>query len=103
MTQPTPNEGGKQMAAVNVEGAMQMLEQAIPNLGSNTEEGKAVLEVLTKLSKYFNRQQSKELIPAQLMELARAQKQSPLAGMIGGMGAPAAGGPAQPPAMPQAA
>ncbi len=76
------------MSAVNVEGAMQMLEQALPGLGSNTPEGQAVLDALSKLSKHFNRGKSKELIPAQLMELARAQKQSPVAGMIGGQPAP---------------
>lgn len=103
MAQPTPNDGAKQMGSVNVEGAMQMLEQALPSLGSNTPEGAAVLDALSKLSKHFNRGKSKELVPAQLMELARAQKQSPMAGMMGGMGAPAAGGAAPSPAMPQAA
>jgi len=105
MAQPTPNEGGKQMGAVNVESAMQMLEQALPSVGSNTPEGAAILDALSKLSKHFNRQKSKELVPAQLMELARAQKSSPLAGMIGGgMGGAGATPPpgAQPP-MPQAA
>ncbi len=97
MAQPTPNDGAKQMGAVNVEGAMQMLEQALPSVGSNTPEGKSILEALSKLSKHFNRQKNAELVPAQLMELARAQKQSPMAGMMGG------GGGEQPPAMPQAA
>lgn len=102
MAQPTPNDGAKQMGSVNVESAMQMLEQALPHVGSNTPEGSAILAALSTLSKHFNRQKSKDLVPAQLMELARAQKSSPLAGMIGGgMG----GGnppPGQPP-MPQAA
>lgn len=103
MAQPTPNEGAKQMGGVTVEGAMQMLEQALPQVGSNTPEGQAIVAALKTLGKHFNRGKSKELVPAQLLELARAQKQSPLAGMIGGgMGAPAAGG-AAPPAMPQAA
>lgn len=90
MSQPTPNEGARQMGMVNVESAMQMLEQAIAELGSNTEEGKAVLEALTKLSKHFNRPQAAELIPAQVLELARKQRQSPLAAMMDQ--------PAQPPA-----
>lgn len=99
MAQPTPNDGAKQMAAVNVEGAMQMLEQALPGLGSNSEEGACVLKALSHLSKYFNRQKNAELVPAQLMELARAQKQSPMAGMMGGGG----GAPGAAPPMPQAA
>ena len=82
MSQPSPNEGERQMGMVNVESAMQMLEQAIAELGSNTEEGKAVLEALTKLSKHFNRPQAAELVPAQVMELARKQRQSPLGAMM---------------------
>ena len=82
MAQPTPNDGARQMGMVNVESAMQMLEQAIASLGSNTEEGKAVLEALTKLSKHFNRPQAAELVPAQVLELARKQRQSPLASMM---------------------
>ena len=82
MSQPSPNDGERQMGMVNVESAMQMLEQAIAELGSNTEEGKAVLEALTKLSKHFNRPQAAELVPAQVMELARKQRQSPLGAMM---------------------
>lgn len=82
MSQPTPNDGERQMGMVNVESAMQMLEQALGTLGSNTEEGKAVLEALTKLSKSFSRPQAAELVPAQVLELARKQRQSPLAAMM---------------------
>ena len=105
MAHPTPNEGGKQMGAVTVESAMQMLEQALPSVGSNTPEGGAILDALSKLSKHFNRQKSKDLVPAQLMELARAQKSSPLAGMIqgGGMGGQGTPPPGAQPPMPQAA
>lgn len=70
------------MGMVNVESAMQMLEQAVAQLGSNTEEGKVVLEALTKLSKSFNRPQAEELVPAQVIELARKQRQSPIAAMM---------------------
>lgn len=82
MAQPTPNDGARQMGMVNVESAMQLLEQSLASLGSNTEEGKSVLEALTKLSKHFNRPQSQELIPAQVLELARKQRQSPIAQMM---------------------
>lgn len=90
MAQPSPNEGGRQMGMVNVESAMQMLEQAIAELGSNTEEGKAVLEALTKLAKHFNRPQAAELVPAQVIELARKQRQSPISAMMDQPAPPAA-------------
>lgn len=83
MAQPSPNEGDAQIGRVNVESAMTMLEQAVPVLGSNTPEGAAVLKALTLLSKIFARQEAQQLVPAQVMELMRAQQPSQLAGMIG--------------------
>lgn len=92
MMQPTPNDGARMQAMVEVETAMQMLEQALPKLGSNTPEGEACLKALGFLSRVYKRQQSQELVPAQIAELARAQQQTPLQQMMGGaapQGAPA--------------
>lgn len=101
MAQPTPNEGSQQMGFVNAESAMQMLEQALPSLGSNTPEGAAVVKALGILSKVFQRQEAAGLIPAQIMELTRAQQPSAMQQMMGGGGAPAPGG--APAAAPMAA
>ena len=98
MLQPSPNDGARQMGFVQVETAMQMLEQALPSLGSNTPEGKACLEALTKLSKAFARQPSQDLVPAQIAEMARAQQQSPIAQMMGAAGGAPAPAPAAAPA-----
>jgi hypothetical protein len=89
MAQPTPNDGARQMGMVQVETAMQMLEKALPVLGSNTPEGQAALKALSTLSSKFQRQQAQELVPAQIAELARSQQQSPLAQL---MQQPGAGG-----------
>lgn len=104
MAQPSPNDGARQMAMVQVETGMQMLEQAIAGLGSTSEEGAAVVKALGTLSSKFTRSKSKDLVPAQIAEMARSQRQSPLAQMMGGaagqQGAqpPAAGAPAPMPA-----
>src|SRR5688572_515091 len=92
MAQPSPNDGERRMGMVQVETAMQMLEKALPTLGSNTPEGKAALGALNTLSKIFQRQPNQDLVPAQIAELARAQQQSPIAQMMGqqGGGQPAA-------------
>lgn len=87
---------------VQVETAMQMLEKALPVLGSNTPEGKAALSALHTLSQKFQRQKSEELVPAQIAEMARAQRQSPIAQMMsqpqgGGGGAPPPPGAGAPP------
>lgn len=93
MAQPTPNDGARQMGMVQVETAMQMLEKALPTLGSNTPEGKACLSALNTLSQKFQRQSNAPLVPAQIAEMARSQQQSPLAQMMMQQG----GGGAQPP------
>lgn len=92
MAQPTPNDGERQMGMVQAETAMQMLEQAIPLLRSNTPEGSAAVDALKLLSKALGaRQQSQQLVPAQIAEMARAQQQTPIAQLMAGGqgGAPA--------------
>src|SRR5262245_58828366 len=84
MAQPTPNDGERQMAMVQVETAMQMLEQALAGLGSGTPEGSAALKALSTLSKVVNRQEAEGLVPAQIAEMARAQQQTPLSQMLQG-------------------
>ena len=71
MSTPQPAAGDRQNAMVNVTLAMDLLEQTLPQLGSESEEGAAVLDVLAKLSKKFgaSRQKSQELVPAELMQL----------------------------------
>lgn len=96
MAQPMPNDGARQMGMVQVETAMQLLEQALPTLGSNTPEGAAVLKAMSTLSKPFNRQQAQPLVPAQIAEMNRTQQQSPIGQMMAGGGAPAG----QPPSVP---
>lgn len=97
MQQPSANDGAKQMGMVQVETAMQMLEQALPQLGSSSPEGASVLKAMTALSKHFARSQSKDLVPAQIAEMARSQQQSPLAQMIGSGAAPQGAAPAAAP------
>lgn len=84
MAQPSPNDGQRQMALVQVEAAARLLERALPQLGSTSPEGASVLKALQAMAKLVGSQQNQELVPAQLMELARAQGQSPMEGMMGG-------------------
>jgi hypothetical protein len=94
MSTPQPNEGLKQAARVQVQIARRQLEQALPALGSDTDEGKAVLETLSKLARVFGKTEDKdrELIPAEIASL--------VSGMPGGGAPKPAGAPAAPaPAM----
>jgi hypothetical protein len=98
MATPGPKEGQAQAAMVNISMVFQLLEQSLPAFGSQSEEGKAILQALSTLTKKFGeqRQKSDQLIPAELMQLMQT---IPGAGG-GGAAAPKAGPPASP-AMPQ--
>lgn len=95
MAQPTPNEGNRQMGAVQVESAIQLLDRALGEFAPSSPEHAAVVRAIGSLSKHFNRQKSKELIPAQLMELVQANKASPMEGVMSSPQTPPApaGGP----------
>ena len=79
MSTPQPAHGDKQSALTNVSIAGDLLEQTLPALGHETEEGRAVMQVLQTLSKVFGHTKSKssELAPAELMQLMAAH---PMAG-----------------------
>jgi hypothetical protein len=99
MSTPGPKEGEIQKARVNISMVFQLLEQSLPAFGSQSEEGKSVLQALSTLTKRFgkDRQKADQLIPAELMQLVQS-----VPGMGGGTpAAQAMGGmPATQPAMP---
>ena len=91
MSVPQENAGEKQGAMLKVQQAMDLLEQALPDFGSESEEGKVILGALSAVGKKFggaDRARSKELMPAELMNLLASLPQGP-----GGMKPPMPGGP----------
>lgn len=104
MSTPQPNAGEKQAAMAQVQMAMDVLERALPGLGSETEEGQAIINVLGSLSKSFGgaqRAKSKELVPAEIQNMLAALPKG-AGGAPGGMpgGAPMPGGGMPHPPMP---
>lgn len=71
----TPNvgevkpEGVIEQAKANVQIAMSMLEQSLPLLGGDSDEGKAVHKALGNLYSKFAGKKSQDLAPAELMSL----------------------------------
>lgn len=88
MAQPTANEGARQIGLVSVQAAADALTQALSQLGSMSPEGQAVISALKALSK-FTGPAAQQLVPAQIMELSRAQQQSPIQDLMAGGGAAA--------------
>lgn len=79
MMTPQPNEGEQQQGYVRISLALDLLEQSLPPFGSETPEGKALLQSITALTKAFGEQRpkGKELVPAELKTLMDSQAPSP--------------------------
>jgi hypothetical protein len=68
-----PAKGETEQAKANVQMAINILEQSLPQLGSDSEEGAVVLKALTLLSKSFAGKKSQDLVPAELTQLLSGQ------------------------------
>lgn len=87
MSTPQPNDGLKQAGRVDVQIARKKLEESLPKLSSESEEGRAVLKALSTLSAAFGKTEAKdeELIPAEVLSLLDGIKnQSPGAAVMAG-------------------
>ena len=107
MSTPEPKMGNREAAIINLAMAMDLLEQALPDLGSETEEGQKILGAIRTMTGVIGPKKSKtnELQPAEIMQMlqtlpqaggataeGKAMQQAP---QIPGMSAPT-----PPPAMP---
>lgn len=73
MATPQPKTGLQAAARTNIHIAMNMLEQALPVFGSESDEGKAILQTLSKLATKFGKSDDGDLVPAQIMQLMRSE------------------------------
>lgn len=71
MSNPQQNEGAQAQATISITMALDLLEKALPAFGSESEEGGAIIESITKLTRKFGakRKQSEGMIPAELKML----------------------------------
>jgi len=71
MSTPEPKAGNKEGARVNVQMAMDLLQQSLPAFGSDSAEGKAILEIMKKLGSAFGAReaQTRELVPAEILQM----------------------------------
>lgn len=91
-----PPGGEKEIAMANVMIAVAHLEKQLPLLGTDSEEGKALLSALSTLSKKFSGKKSEDLAPAELMQLMGSQPdsiQQAIMKEMGGAANPTLGGP----------
>ncbi len=76
MAKPQEKEGLKEAARVNIHIAMNMLEQSLPVLGSETKEGKSVLKILSMLAKEFGDSDASDLVPAEILQMNKSLPQA---------------------------
>lgn len=78
MSSPEPKEGDKMAARVNVQMAMDLLQQSLPAFGAESDEGKAIMTVVKNLTKSFGERENKvkELIPAEIIQMMQTLPQA---------------------------
>ena len=65
-------------ANINIQMAMDLLEQSLPALGSETPEGQNIMKSLGSLHKMFGKREAKnrELMPAEIMQMMQTLPQA---------------------------
>ncbi|HUP07663.1 MAG TPA: hypothetical protein VMU47_10960 [Caldimonas sp.] len=76
MSTPEKKEGKREKAHLQVHIGMNMLEQAISTYGSETKEGKVILNVLTKLATTFGENDTSDLTAAEMAEMVTSMPQT---------------------------
>ena len=78
MSTPEPKMGSKSAANINIQMAMDLLEQSLPALGSESEEGQQIMKSLTSLHKVFGKREAKnrELMPAEILQMMQTLPQA---------------------------
>jgi len=69
MSTPQQKSGLQAAAITNVHIAVNMLEEALPAFGSESEEGADILRALSILRKHLVRKDTSDLIPAEVMQM----------------------------------
>jgi hypothetical protein len=115
MSTPEPKMGSKEAALINISMAMDLLEQSLPALGSESAEGQKALNAIRQLSGLIGPRKGKtnELQQSEILQMlqtlpqaggatpeGKAMAQAPIPGMPpagGGMPPPPGGMPPPPP------
>ena len=78
MLTPEDKRGDLASAKVNVQMAMDLMQQSLPIFGSDSEEGKKILQTLGSLARVFGETEAKtkELIPAEIIQMIQSLPQA---------------------------
>ena len=78
MSTPEPKMGSKEGAMINIQMALDLLEQSLPALGSESDEGQGIMQAISRLTRLFGKREAKtrELIPAEIMQMIQSLPQA---------------------------
>jgi len=78
MSTPEPKMGNREAAMINVSMALDLLEQSLPALGSETPEGKSILAAIRTMTGLLGPKKEKtaELQPAEILQLLQTLPQA---------------------------
>ena len=71
MSTPQEKKGLKAAAATNIHIAVNMLEEALPAFGSESQEGGKILAALKSLSSMVAKRDTSDLVPAEVLQMVR--------------------------------
>lgn len=71
MSKPQDKRGLKAAAQTNVHIAVNMLEEALPAFGSESQEGGKILAALKSLSSMVAKRDASDLVPAEILQLVK--------------------------------
>ena len=71
MSTPQDKRGLKAAAQTNVHIAVNMLEEALPAFGSESQEGAKILAALKTLGGLIGKRDTSDLVPAEIMQMVR--------------------------------
>ena len=78
MSTPEPKMGNREAAMINLAMAMDLLEQSLPALGSETPEGQKILGAIRTMTSVIGPKKAKtnELQPAEIMQMLQTLPQA---------------------------
>jgi hypothetical protein len=71
MSSPQDKRGVKAAAHTNLHIAVNMLEEALPAFGSESEEGSNIIKALNILAKMIAKKDTSDLVPAEVLQMVR--------------------------------
>ena len=78
MSTPEPQKGAQEQARLSVMMALDMIQQAMSTFGPDSDEGKVLADIVSKITTKFGERESetRQLIPAEILQMIQTLPQA---------------------------